>query len=214
MRRGANGTWSAVLVDGWPALLAVALLSALVVVFCMLQSHTTASSAGDVPGSASMLRAHAAQKQKLALDQHFSRGTALLAARQYEAAASAWHGVLALAPRMPEAHVNMGFALIGLNRFAVAREFFEAAIDLKSSQLNAYFGLALALEGLGDLPGALGAMRTYLHLSSNEDAHVMRARTDVLRWEATLRQAAGTARSDRPTQGFPNSEKPAPRGTQ
>ena len=214
MTRGANGKWRTILADGWPAVLAVAMLGTLAVVFCMLQSHATASRAGDAPGSASMLRAHAAQKQKLALDQRFARGAALLAARQYEAAASAWHGVLALAPSMPEAHVNMGFALLGLNRFAVARDFFDVAIDLKNSQLNAYFGLALALEGLGDLPGALGAMRTYLHLSANEDAHVMRARTDVLRWEATLRQAAGTARSNRRTQGFPNSEKPAARGIQ
>lgn len=214
MRRGVNGTWrTAVLAGGWPALAALAMLGALVVVFCVLQSHPTASRAGDAPVPASTLRAHATPQQ-LELDQRFSRGTALLAARQYEAAASAWHGVLALAPRMPQAHVNMGFALLGLNRFAVARDFFDAAINLKPSQLNAYFGLALALEGLGDLPGALGAMRTYIHLSPSEDAHLIRARTDVLRWEAHLRQAAGTARSDRSTRSFPNSEKSAARGTQ
>ena len=203
MKRGTNGLWrTTVLAGGWPALAALALLGVFVAGFCVLQSTTAASSAGDAPGAVSMARAHAAQQQRLALDQHFSRGTALLAARQYEAAASAWHSVLLLAPRMPQAQVNMGFALLGLNRFAAARGCFETAIDLKNSQLNAYFGLALALEGLGDLPGALGAMRTYIHLSSTEDRHLIRARSDVQRWETTLRQ-----------QGFPNSEKPAARGT-
>lgn len=214
MRPGANDTWgAAVRAGGWPALVAVALLGALVAVFCRIQPDATASSAGDVPGSASMPRAHAAQQHKLELDQRFSRGIALLATRQYEAAASAWHGVLALAPRMPEAHVNMGFALLGLNRFGVARDFFEVAIDLKNSQINAYFGLALALEGLGDLPGALGAMRTYIHLSTDDDAHATRAKTDVLRWETILRQAGGSARTDRSTRGLPDSEKRAAQGT-
>ena len=129
-------------------------------------------------------------QQKWQLDRRFSRGIALLTAQRHEAAAIEWHAVLALAPRMPEAHVNMGFAMLGLHRFVVARDFFSVAIDLKTNQLNAYFGLALALEGLGDLAGALGAMRSYIHLTPEDDVYMSKARAAVGRWETALNQRA------------------------
>lgn len=129
---------------------------------------------------------HAAQMRQAEIKQRFFRGVALLNEKQFDAAASEWHRVLALEPQMPEAQVNMGFAMLGVGRYAVARDFFDTAINLNTSQFNAYYGLAMALEGLGDLPGALGAMRSYVHLNKAEDAYLVKARAAIWEWESAL----------------------------
>ncbi len=117
----------------------------------------------------------------------FDQGVAMLHAKQYEHAITALHRVLELAPQMPEAHVNMGFALLGLKRAAAARDFFESAAQLNPMQANAYYGTAMAMEELGDLAAAVGAMRTYLHLARNEDErHLARARSALWEWEAQV----------------------------
>ena len=121
------------------------------------------------------------------LRQRFDSAVLMLHARQYEPAAAALHRVLELAPMLPDAHVNMGYAMLGLQRPAVARDFFDGAIALKADQVNAYYGLALAHEALGDLPMALGAMRSYLHLARGEkESHLRRARAALWEWEAQL----------------------------
>jgi tetratricopeptide (TPR) repeat protein len=121
------------------------------------------------------------------LRQHFDAAVALLHARQYAQAAAALHRVIELAPRLPEAHVNLGFAMLGLQRAALARTAFENALALKPDQANAYYGLALAQESLGDLELALGAMRSYLHLARAEnEAHLRRARAAVWEWESQI----------------------------
>ncbi|TXT27245.1 MAG: hypothetical protein FD134_151 [Gallionellaceae bacterium] len=130
--------------------------------------------------------AHAREKTEAEIGQRFQRGVASLNAEQYEQAISDFHRVLELAPRMPEAHVNAGFAMIGLKRYAVARDFFEGALALRKNQVNAYYGLAEALEGLNDLPGALGAMRAYLHLAPADDPYRRKAQSAVWEWEAKV----------------------------
>jgi tetratricopeptide (TPR) repeat protein len=92
--------------------------------------------------------------------------------------------VLVLAPQLPEAHVNMGFALLGLNRVKEAREFFDGATALRPDQANAYYGLALAYEASGDLAMATSAMRSYVHLARDErPEHLSRARAALWEWE-------------------------------
>src|SRR5215510_5188866 len=59
--------------------------------------------------------------------ERFSQGVVMLHAKQYEHALTAFHRVLELEPAMPEAHVNAGFALLGLNEPAAARDFFRSA---------------------------------------------------------------------------------------
>ena len=115
----------------------------------------------------------------------------MLHARQHEHALTALHRVLELAPQMPEAHVNMGFALMGLGRAAAARDFFEGALALNAEQANAYYGLAIANEALGDLEAAAGAMRTYLHRDKNggDAAHRRRAESALWEWDERLRQS-------------------------
>ena len=115
----------------------------------------------------------------------FNQAVVMLHAKQYEHAATALHRVLVLAPQMPEAHVNMGFALLGLQRNAEARAFFDGALALRPEQANAYYGLALAWEAKGDRAMALGAMRSYLHLARHESPqHLARARAALWEWQA------------------------------
>lgn len=127
---------------------------------------------------------HAAQARAAEVRRRFDQAVVMLHARQFEHAAVALHRVLELDPALPEAHVNMGFAMIGLGRPREARDFFEGATALRPSQANAYYGLALAAEALQDLPVARGAMRSYLHLARDEPAsHLARARAALWEWE-------------------------------
>ncbi|KAF0192443.1 MAG: hypothetical protein FD165_1068 [Gammaproteobacteria bacterium] len=131
---------------------------------------------------------HASQLAQHEIDTRFLQAVAMLHAKQYDNAITALHRVLLLAPRMPEAHVNMGFALIGAQRYDAARDFFQTAIDLRPYQANAYWGLAVALEQLADLEGALGAMRAYIHLAKPDDPYVRKARSALWEWESTLKR--------------------------
>ncbi len=116
--------------------------------------------------------------------QRFQQAVVMLHAHEYGHAATALQRVLALAPTLPEAHVNMGFALLGLKRTHEARQFFEGAAALRPGQANAYYGLALACEASGDLAMAIGAMRSYLHLARGESPeHLRRARAALWEWE-------------------------------
>ncbi len=117
--------------------------------------------------------------------ERFQQAVVMLHAKQYEHAATALDRVLTLDPKLPEAHVNMGFAMHGLGRNAQARRFFEGAIDLRPQLANAYYGLALAWEAEGDIAMATGAMRTYLHLARDErPEHLSRARAALWEWES------------------------------
>jgi tetratricopeptide (TPR) repeat protein len=118
------------------------------------------------------------------LGQRFEQAVVMLHAHQYEHAAVALDRVLALAPRLPEAHVNMGYALLGLKRPDQARAAFERATQLRPEQANAYYGLALAWDAAGDRPMAVGAMRSYLHLARAErPEHLARARAALWEWQ-------------------------------
>jgi tetratricopeptide (TPR) repeat protein len=141
---------------------------------------------------------HAREKAEAEIAQRFRQGVAALNAKRYEQAISDFHRVLELSPEMPEAHVNSGFAMIGMERYAVAREFFEGALALRGNQVNGYYGLAVALEGLGDLPGALGAMRTYLHLAPAGDPYRRKAEAAVWEWEAKVAGARAQEKSAPP----------------
>jgi cytochrome c oxidase subunit I len=176
---------------------AIALTAALTVTLGTLLAYWPTDGGDVVTAQGVDLRKHATgpatQKGKSEIDSLFTQGVTLLNSRQYEAAASQLHRVLELAPKMPEAHVNMGFALLGLQRYDMARTSFENATALKRDQLNAYFGLAVALEGLRDLQGALGAMRSYVHLSKADDPYLRKANAAIWEWEEELKKSGSTA---------------------
>lgn len=138
--------------------------------------------------------AHAAQARAAEVRQRFEQAVVMLHARQYEHAATALHRVIELDPTMPEAHVNMGYAMLGLERYAAAADFFEGATSLRPAQANAYYGLAVALDARGDREGALGAMRSFVHLSAPDDPFVRKARAALWEWQAA-REAESTGKS-------------------
>ena len=140
------------------------------------------SNAGTAAGGARTAAAQESPERREIADR-FRQGVVMLHARQHGHALTAFHRVLELEPRMPEAHANMGFALIGLGRAAQARDFFESAIELRREQMNAYYGLAVALEALADVNGAIGAMRTYTHLARADDPYLPKARAALWEWE-------------------------------
>lgn len=131
-------------------------------------------------------KGHERQARSSEIALRFQQGVAMLHARQYEHAATAFHRVLALEPTLPEAHVNMGFAMLGLERNRVALDFFESAAELRPMQANAYYGMAVAMDALGDTPGALGAMQSYLHLTQANDPYRRKAEAAVWEWQAAL----------------------------
>lgn len=115
----------------------------------------------------------------------FEQGVVMLHMRQYDHAAKAFARVIELAPRLPEAHANMGFALLGLERWHAARDAFTRATDLRPEQFNAYYGLAIAYDALGDKGGAIGAMRTYLHRAPAADSFRRKAEAALWEWTGT-----------------------------
>lgn len=138
---------------------------------------------GNLPNVSGKLKTsmHVEQQRRAEIDQRFQQGVVMLHARQYEHAMTAFHRVLELAPKMPEVHVNMGFALLGMQQYGPARDFFVSATELRPNQLNAYFGLAEALAGLGDTFGAMQAMDTYAHLAPKDDP--FRRKAEAAAWE-------------------------------
>lgn len=129
------------------------------------------------------------------LHERFQQAAVMLHAGQHLYALEALERVLEIAPSLPEAHVNAGFALIGLDRHRRAQRHFQYAIDLRPTQLNAYYGLALSLEGLGELDGALGAMRTFVHLAGDSNPHARRAWSAIWEWQ---NQSSAMARASGP----------------
>lgn len=170
---------------------ALLITTALVVVggFAIAYLPNTLRPTSVMDGSQDERAAHVREKTEAEIRQRFDQGVAMLQAKNYEHALTAFHRVLELSPNMPEAHVNAGFALIGLKRYGIARDFFEGALALRKTQLNAYYGLAEALEGMNDLPGALGAMRAYLHLAPADDPYRRKAEAAVWEWGGKVNAA-------------------------
>ena len=135
--------------------------------------------------------AHAAEARAGEVRLRFEQAVVMLHARQYEHAATALHRVIELDPELPEAHVNMGYAMLGLERYKAAADFFGEATERRPGQANAYYGLAVALEAQGDVGAALGAMRTFVHLSPPDDPFVRKARAALWEWQARRDQASG-----------------------
>jgi cytochrome c oxidase subunit I len=211
-RRGAAPRTAARRDVRWPAFaLALGLTVALGMLIAYwpggIDGAASAQGPGPSPGLRKDAAAHVAQKRKEEIGLRFAQGVTLLNQKQYQAAANQWHRVVALAPRMPEAYVNMGFAMIGMKRYSVARDFFNVAIDLNRNQRNAYFGLGVALEGMGDMGGALGAMRSYVHLSQPDDPYLRKANAAIWEWEAALKKQTAANGGNRQASDLPKNEK-------
>lgn len=122
-------------------------------------------------------------------EQWFAEARRLLDAGRYDQALDYLNGVRNEVREMPEALILVGHALLGKGEFVVARDFFNGAIDRNPTFADAYFGHAIASEGLGELDVALGGMRSFLHLQPDPDPHRLRvaqARAAIWEWETRL----------------------------
>ena len=153
-------------------------------------------------------RAHADGHER-DVKQLFQSSTAALAGRRYQDAARGLTSLLAIAPNLPEAHVNMGFALLGLGKHGEARDHFLTATELRRMQINAYYGLALAYEGLDDLVLARGAMRSYIHLAGEKNPYREKAAAYLDKWDMALEpRSAGAGGGDSLDKASPDSLVP------
>lgn len=139
-----------------------------------------------------------ARSQEVAI--RFQQGLAMLHAKRFDEAIVALQRMLRLVPYSADGQVNLGYALLGKENYAAAFAAFDRASDLNPAQANAYYGAAIALEGMGNLEGALSGMRSFLHLTDNGPGqiHVARARSAIWEWESQLKRGPWG-----PTQGIP-----------
>ena len=129
------------------------------------------------------------------LKRHFDWAVTQLRTGHYQNAINGFRAVLEQAPAMPEAYINLGFAYVELQQFEQAMQSFQTAIDLRPGQVNAYWGLAVSLEGLCDIPGAIGAMRTYVHLAEPDDPYLVKANAALWEWQQIKHTGAGAGQS-------------------
>ena len=118
--------------------------------------------------------------------QSFQQAVSMLQAGEFDNAVAALHDVLAVYPALPEAHVNMGYAMLGLGDTETAANFFHSASDLRPTLNNAYYGLALAEIENGNDRSALAAMQAFAHLASEDDRHLPRAQEFIWDLQAKL----------------------------
>ncbi len=135
-------------------------------------------------------------------DGAFARGVQFLQGGRAGDARLAFMEAVRVRADVPEAHVNLGYASLALGLQDAAEKAFLTAIDLRPRQVNAYFGLAESLEQRGDLPGAIGAIRTYIHLAAADDPFRRRAMSAVWEWETAV-AGSGVKTKPKPKPGGP-----------
>lgn len=132
---------------------------------------------------------HAKQNIEMEIASRFEQAVLMLHARQYDHAITALHRVLALSPRLPEAHLNMGFALLGKGEHKAAKDFFDGALALAPELHAAYYGRALTRAAMGERTAASEDMHLFL-LSSPEDDPFRGKASELLRqWQEEMHDA-------------------------
>ncbi|MBL4614568.1 MAG: tetratricopeptide repeat protein [Magnetovibrio sp.] len=122
-----------------------------------------------------------------AFGEHFQAAAKLLAVNKYAEALEMLELTRRIRPHVPEVQVNIGFAYLGQGKPQKAAQAFDKAMSMRSTQLNAYYGLAVALEQMGDLEGALGAIQTYVHLAKDDDPFRRKAMSAQWEWREALK---------------------------
>jgi tetratricopeptide (TPR) repeat protein len=128
---------------------------------------------------------HEAQQRELMITQLFDNAISLYQVGHFQQAVVELHKLLKFSPFMVEAHVNLGFSFLALEQLQPAANAFSYALELNEYQANAYYGLALIAEQEQDYQTALGAMRTYLHLRS-DDQYIAKARAAIDTWQSII----------------------------
>ena len=116
----------------------------------------------------------------------------MLHARRYQEAIVALERVITPLPRLPEAYVNLGYALLGLERM-IPRAIFPRRDRAAAFPGQCYWGLAGKLEALSDLRGLM--RDAHLHPSRPPDDPFVRARSAL--WEGIRSLPAVPAGTER-----------------
>lgn len=138
----------------------------------------------------------------------FARGIEAMRLGDAEAAAAAFDQARSINPHVSEAHINLGFAYLAMKKSGEAATAFDRALTIDPRKTNAYYGLGAALEAAGDRPGAIGAMRTYVHLAAEDDPFKRKALAALWEWEAAERSDTSNKTQAEP----PKTENGAPQG--
>ncbi|MCU7868575.1 MAG: tetratricopeptide repeat protein [Candidatus Thiodiazotropha sp. (ex Lucinoma borealis)] len=133
--------------------------------------------------------------QMESLNEMFHEAVQLLQSRHYDLAIAAFTVIIKQASWMPEAKVNLAYALLGKGQATEAQGHFQQALLLNDRQLNAYYGLALCYEQSGDLDAALGAMRVYVHLAEPNSSYLRKAWAAIWEWE-TVREEENKVKNE------------------
>jgi len=125
---------------------------------------------------------HSKQQIMLRTKQQFADAAKLLQIGHFQQAITVLHKVLAQQPNLPEAHTNLGFAMLNLGEIKKAVKSFNYALSIRPEEANAYYGLALVAEKEAEYEIAMGAMRTYIHLRK-DDVYIGKARAALDFWQ-------------------------------
>jgi tetratricopeptide (TPR) repeat protein len=130
---------------------------------------------------------HSKQQQQMLVQQQFADAAKLLQIGHFKQSITVFHKVLRKFPDLPEAHINLGFAMLGLGELKKSVKSFNYALKIQPQAADAYYGLALVAEKELEFELAMGAMRTYLHLRK-DDAYVAKARAALQYWEIEIKK--------------------------
>ncbi len=122
--------------------------------------------------------------------QAFAKGIEAMRIGDAHAAARAFDQAREINPHVAEAHVNLGFAYLAMERPLEAATTFNRALEVNGRQVNAYYGLGAALDKAGDRDGAMGAMRTFVHLTDKDDPFRRKALSALWEWESAAKDEA------------------------
>lgn len=178
----------------WPVIGQVAVFSALMVavasfLFGRQEERTPLFALFETPlRAAAPADSHMVARNKEEIALRFQQGVQMMQIGQYDYAVTAFERILALAPKLPEAHTNLGYALLEQREYEKAMEHFNAALEVRSRQDNAYYGLALSYAAQGRYSEALGAMGTFTHFVTREHPNWAKAHERMDRWRAILRE--------------------------
>lgn len=117
------------------------------------------------------------------LRKQFDAAVMELAHGKASVAAEQFRSIIAIAPGLVEAWVNLGYAELQSERCDDALPAFARALALRPAQANAYYGMAVCHEVQGDLARARGAMRSFVHLAAQDDPFLPRARAALWQWQ-------------------------------
>ncbi|MFN3076811.1 MAG: tetratricopeptide repeat protein [Alphaproteobacteria bacterium] len=151
-------------------------------------------------------------EEDLAFTRAFTEGVKLLKAGHAPEALELFAAAARRRPHAPALWVNIGFARLANKETEAAVMAFQKAINIDAKRVNGYYGLAMALEAQEDIQGALGAMRTYLHLAPQGTDFYRRASSAVWEWEERLKGGKEKGAEESPKES-PKEESPKDTGS-